>query len=728
MSLFLGFGLLSQSRVRPVVTSSLVTRLIGLVSALQCVFSLISDIVLFTTLLVMASSPVSEETSISSVSNSSGSKPYRYRPLRPGEIRLLKLRLPISQKSRDSDILSGEIVHVSLYNVLPKYEALSYAWGTEETNESMIIGGKSLPIKPSLAAGLRQLRRDFASSEISQPRWQRHLPQRMKNFRRIWIDAICINQADFDERSCQVQLMRVIYRRCARLVIWLGSACEDGQLAAKFIWGLAQLKDDEDALKRWVIETLASMSFTETYLSILRLLRSSWFQRAWIFQEYVLGAKERALFQYGEHQISQDSMVALCEFFGGNIPILDAWRKKPGVAGIIGSPEWALPQHQLIIHWYQIQHLYAFTSTNFPLLGFPFLYYLSCLRRAASTDPRDKVYATLGMIVLYDDLMKTPSHRTSELIIDYKATVQDVYSSVVKELIFKSKRLNVLLACAERGHLVHRSWTPDWHEYVPGGFLKTVCGHYDNVYFEDPGGFRSSAQTDCIASVSADLSLLIVRGLHWATVQTVSPSIMFSFRDTNLSKESNVALADPFLQFCQSCWTILKSTSTSGSDFDAFKALWQTLLVDNAGDLETLRIMASLDGPTHSHALAGVSDGNDDMTSMSFDSILERLWVVCQVTTTWSHPALLAALQGEIGIKERIFTTERGCIGKFCREDIQVGDVVSVILGCNAPILLRPVGTQFKLLGGVYAEDIMFGEAMEALERGEIELRDFELI
>ncbi|KAH6711201.1 hypothetical protein BKA61DRAFT_488615, partial [Leptodontidium sp. MPI-SDFR-AT-0119] len=56
----------------------------------------------------------------------------------------------------------------------PKYEALSYAWGNEDANESIIIDGKSLAIRSNLAAALRQ---------------------------RIWIDAICINQADVDERN-----------------------------------------------------------------------------------------------------------------------------------------------------------------------------------------------------------------------------------------------------------------------------------------------------------------------------------------------------------------------------------------------------------------------------------------------------------------------------------------------------------------------------------------------
>lgn len=122
------------------------------------------------------------------------------------------------------------------------------------------------------------------------------------------------------------------------------------------------------------------------------------------------------------------------------------------------------------------------------------------------------------------------------------------------------------------------------------------------------------------------------------------------------------------------------------------------------------------------------SDGHNDLLSKSFDSVLEELWAIRQVTSSWSHPALLAALEQEIRPWQQIFTTKAGTIGKFFRKDIRVGDVVTVVLGCNAPILLRPVGTHVQVLGGVYVDGIMFGEAMDALERGEVELRDFELI
>jgi hypothetical protein len=45
---------------------------------------------------------------------------------------------------------------------------------------------------------------------------------RLKRPRALWIDAICINQADIQERNAQVSLMAFIYRRATRVVVWLG--------------------------------------------------------------------------------------------------------------------------------------------------------------------------------------------------------------------------------------------------------------------------------------------------------------------------------------------------------------------------------------------------------------------------------------------------------------------------------------------------------------------------
>ncbi|KAL1646498.1 hypothetical protein SLS61_007860 [Didymella pomorum] len=49
-----------------------------------------------------------------------------------------------------------------------------------------------------------------------------HITAERTTYLTIWVDAICINQGDRTEKSQQVSLMRDIYERASRTVVWLG--------------------------------------------------------------------------------------------------------------------------------------------------------------------------------------------------------------------------------------------------------------------------------------------------------------------------------------------------------------------------------------------------------------------------------------------------------------------------------------------------------------------------
>ncbi|OPB46547.1 hypothetical protein A0O28_0066680 [Trichoderma guizhouense] len=60
----------------------------------------------------------------------------------------------------------------------------------------------------------------------------------------------------------------------------------------------------------------------------------------------------------------------------------------------------------------------------------------------------------------------------------------------------------------------------------------------------------------------------------------------------------------------------------------------------------------------------------------------------------------------------RLFVTSNGhfCIGP---SKTQVGDIVSVIVGCNLPIVIRPSGSCFKVVGEAYVHNYMAGEVLK---------------
>lgn len=85
----------------------------------------------------------------------------------------------------------------------PGYEALSYTWGESTSGGAVSIAGCLLSITDNLSSALRHLR----------------YPERA---RLIWVDALCINQNDVEEKTKQVQIMGRIYTECAQCLIWLG--------------------------------------------------------------------------------------------------------------------------------------------------------------------------------------------------------------------------------------------------------------------------------------------------------------------------------------------------------------------------------------------------------------------------------------------------------------------------------------------------------------------------
>ncbi|KAK0645797.1 heterokaryon incompatibility protein-domain-containing protein, partial [Cercophora newfieldiana] len=135
------------------------------------------------------------------------------------EVRLLKLH-PSPDIGHD---LVGDLVIMSLHTHEdakectthhPPYEALSYQWGNADGNQppAITINGISKQITPNLHSALRHIR-DTGRERV------------------LWIDALCINQDDLEEKSSQVQRMAGIYQLAERVLVWLGDASADSDLA-----------------------------------------------------------------------------------------------------------------------------------------------------------------------------------------------------------------------------------------------------------------------------------------------------------------------------------------------------------------------------------------------------------------------------------------------------------------------------------------------------------------
>ena len=74
----------------------------------------------------------------------------------------------------------------------------------------------------------------------------------------------------------------------------------------------------------------------------------------------------------------------------------------------------------------------------------------------------------------------------------------------------------------------------------------------------------------------------------------------------------------------------------------------------------------------------------------------------------------------------RIFLASNGKIGKGW-DTVKEGDLICVILGCDVPLVLRPAGDQYELIGDCYMDGIMEGQGMKDIEEGRVEWETFDL-
>lgn len=124
--------------------------------------------------------------------------------------------------------------------------------------------------------------------------------------RRLWIDAICIDQEDTSERNAQVAIMSRIYSSAKRVIVWLGIEDRFTKLAIEtmtlmnstpmndwkdWTWTASAYIDYSQTvynpkIDKWIKETLPG------FKALMALIDRSWFKRVWVIRKrHVLRAK-----------------------------------------------------------------------------------------------------------------------------------------------------------------------------------------------------------------------------------------------------------------------------------------------------------------------------------------------------------------------------------------------------------------------------------------------------
>ena len=165
------------------------------------------------------------------------------------------------------------------------YNALSYSWGGHLMLRRIItLNGRPFFVADTVFNALKELR----------------LPDKE---RILWIDAVCINQGDMNEKRQQIDLMGSIYRRAQAVHVWLGKADAQSKNAFRLAENVASIQSSE------VDHVRAEISITRPTLQTM--MRSRWWSRVWIVQEVTLN--DNVFIRWGHCQISWETFVTCLE-------------------------------------------------------------------------------------------------------------------------------------------------------------------------------------------------------------------------------------------------------------------------------------------------------------------------------------------------------------------------------------------------------------------------------
>ena len=347
---------------------------------------------------------------------------YKYTPLdeEAGEIRLMTL-LPGRFNAPICITLKTKVLsHANI----PKFQALSYAWGSDvECLNIHVVAGRGvqgvksavLSVTRNLFEGLKHLRKIRRSTVL-------------------WIDQICVDQKNLEERGNQVLRMPDIYSLAQGVIVWLGPEEDDSNVAMEILNDVGQDVTMDWNLQCYRVDHCSNLYShgldlsPQQWLSIMNLMARSWFDRLWVVQEICLARK-------WVRMVCGFKVIPFVTF-GNAIGYLEG--KHNHLTG---------RERETLLG---IRRLFRLKAQG----GFKLEYVLRETRHRDCKDKKDRVYAVLSLL---------PETGKVGILPDYTISAPDVFENIIVQEIKSFNTLNMLRDCSIKNRSMDiPSWVPDW--------------------------------------------------------------------------------------------------------------------------------------------------------------------------------------------------------------------------------------------------------------------------
>ncbi|KAI0517931.1 heterokaryon incompatibility protein-domain-containing protein [Xylaria bambusicola] len=639
---------------------------------------------------------------------------------------------------RTLELLPGKGDDEIICNIKPEkldgnaqFEALSYTWGDLNQVTEITIGRSKCQVTTNLSNALRHLR----SPDMP---------------RILWVDAVCINQKDTDEKAQQVAMMGDIYQAASQVLVWIGAPPADSEGVPSVANGsfgallhsekLEWYTDNDISLMRqfftnghdfsdWpVIGALSTLTLLarSAHLNTLpffqdprysdfnigiypsdlwqkstkaldALLKSPYWSRVWVFQEMVLG--RRVLIHYGRHilplELFIDAEKAMREHYYGC-----CYEHCAAQSNNKWSALYSILKNLATIR--SIGKMKSSRAMGNELSLFDTMLGGVDFRKA--TDPRDQVYGLLGLVSGHtEDTLLRP---------DYSLPVPNVYSRATCKIMQNDRSLR-LLSYADRQNSVDDlpSWCHDFNGSSPFN---------PNPYFWDLFSAYSGERLSVELHQDAQLRVIgyhldvIADSTEARTPESISITSLLRWIDGGLKLT------------LEKCATDEEEAYLHKQDIHVNEAFGRTLIGDT---------ITCSDGSTRRAVFEDITNlftwiewARRDIPSGTRDWAARECPLVFQEISK----SFLDRTQSR-----KLFTTKEGRMGTgvatvFGQEkEVSVGDHVFLLQGSNVPVILRSLTPEsgavtghdsgaaatasveplYAFVGTAYVHGVMDGEA-----------------
>jgi hypothetical protein len=537
------------------------------------------------------------------------------------------------------------------------FHALSYVWGDGRAIKEILLDGKPFKIAQNLYEVLLQLREQPGSPlKIGYP----------DDY--FWIDAICLNQEDVDEKAQQIPRMMEIYHTSLKVVIWLGpnkpmtklekigrrtdaspidpfdrflvgreGTSPDSTIKllfekARTLWTDWDLPDDP-AEEEPVLRDVFGESYNAVLAASAELLRRPWFSRVWTVQECSLEVSPMVL--AGRHRVDLDRLTKLLKVLALHHRII---LYVPGYLRILALDH-------IDKQWHLKEQLEAQGQKSKTNMAQWILEILHCIGSAKATDPRDQIYGILCLVTHF-----CQKQLPIELQPNYRLPFEIIYWQYTAWLFENGGDLR-LLSSDRNGLQGVPSWVPDFR-YLHLAIKKTV-------------------HCEPVIHVSHDKRILSLHGIRMQHIcdhvdEWYDPSKCQGGIQPELHLRMRYVEGRIFKPA-----SLIRGVSLQGT-LDDF--LWKPTRVFNTGGITGARkAYADLRGYSSPNG-AWVSKNRRPKTTEEFSKYFA-------IADSYRCPLVLLE-DGTVLSVSRIAE----------EVDIMPGDIVCIFKGADAPSILRPCG------------------------------------